>query len=488
MDEAQLKALLNELTSLVKETEWVEFKKNNARPEEVGEYLSALSNSAALHRRPRGYIVWGVEDGTHAVVGTSFRPRREKIGNEELENWLARGLSPRMDFTIHEFTTDDRKPVVLFDVQAANTTPVAFNGTEYIRVGTLKKRLKEHPEKERALWALFSATPFEAGIAREAVPADEVLDLLDHPAYFRLTKQRLPNGRDGILVRLTDERLIRARGGGRFDVTNLGAILFARDLGAFGRLGRKTLRVIKYRSNNKVATEREWSDPVSRAGYAAGIEAAISFINSQLPQNEHVERALRTEARMYPEEAIRELVANALIHQDFQVTGAGPMVEIYQDRMEITNPGEPLVEPLRFLDMPPRSRNEDLAGLMRRLNVCEERGSGIDKVVYHVELYQLPAPDFRAPTGSTQAVLYAPQPLARLPKDNRVRACYQHCCLCYVSGEMMTNASLRKRFAIEERNAAQASRIIADTLGAKLIRQFTPEAGNRYRKYVPFWV
>ena len=90
--------------------------------------------------------------------------------------------------------------------------------------------------------------------------------------------------------------------------------------------------------------------------------------------------------------AVRELVANALIHQDFSVTGAGPMVEIFDGRIEITNPGEPLVDTRRFLDNPPASRNEALTSLMRRFDICEERGSGIDKVVAEVERHQLPAP------------------------------------------------------------------------------------------------
>ncbi|MDC4222968.1 MAG: hypothetical protein MPW15_01640 [Candidatus Manganitrophus sp.] len=100
--------------------------------------------------------------------------------------------------------------------------------------------------------------------------------------------------------------------------------------------------------------------------------------------------------------AVRELVANALIHQDFFVTGAGPTVEIFDDRIEITNPGEPLVEPQRFVDTPPRSRNEALASLMRRFRICEERGSGIDKVVFQIEFYQFPAPIFEVAGGNHQ--------------------------------------------------------------------------------------
>lgn len=126
-----------------------------------------------------------------------------------------------------------------------------------------------------------------------------------------------------------------------------------------------------------------------------------------VPSNEVIEKALRKTVPMYPELAVRELVVNALIHQDFFVTGASPMVEIFADRIEITNPGQPLVATDRFLDTPPRSRNEGLASLMRRMGVCEERGSGVDKVVFQTEVFQLPAPLFEVTGESTRAVLFA---------------------------------------------------------------------------------
>ncbi len=190
---------------------------------------------------------------------------------------------------------------------------------------------------------------------------------------------------------------------------------------------------------------------------------------------------------MFPELAVRELVANALIHQDFFVTGAGPMVEIFKDRIEITNPGEPLVDTQRFVDTPPKSRNEVLASLMRRFGVCEERGSGIDKVVFQVELYQLPAPLFERPDGFTRAVLFAHKPLVAMDKVERVRACYLHACLRFVTRQPMTNTSLRERFGITEKNAAAASRLLAEALEAGVILVRDPEAGNRSRAYLPYW-
>jgi ATP-dependent DNA helicase RecG len=479
----ELEHLVLELVALPRETEWIEFKHNKADPQDVGEYVSALSNSAALLGRTRAFVLWGVEDGTRRIVGTEFRPHDRTIGNEELEGWLSHLLSPRVDFRIHEGVVDG-KVIVVFEVPAATHTPVRFSGEEYIRVGSYKKRLKDYPEKERALWALFSRAAFEDGVARAGVSGDEALQLLDYPRYFELAEVPLPQGRDGILNRMVEEKLLTRVGRGKYDITNLGGILFARSLEQLG-LARKGIRVIIYQGSNRVHTLREQP---GRRGYAAGFEGMIDFINSQLPQNEEIGRALRREERMYPEIAIRELAANALIHQDFAMTGTGPMIEIFSDRIEITNPGIPLIDTQRFLDLPPVSRNEALAAMMRRFRICEERGSGIDKVVFNAELFQLPAPDFQVTDRHTRAVLYAYRELGDMSREDRIRACYQHAALQYVSNAQMTNASLRQRFSISDQNYAMASRIIADTLTAGLIKPFDPEnRSKKHAKYVPFW-
>ncbi|MFQ5596708.1 MAG: ATP-binding protein [bacterium] len=196
---------------------------------------------------------------------------------------------------------------------------------------------------------------------------------------------------------------------------------------------------------------------------------------------------MRKTVPMFPELAVRELVANALIHQDLFVTGAAPMVEIFDDRIEITNPGEPLVDTERFVDTPPKSRNEVLASLMRRFRICEERDSGIDKVIFQIELFQLPAPLFEAPEGFTQVVLFAHRPLAEMDKSDRVRACYLHACLKWVMRNYLTNASLRERFGIDEKNKAAVSRYIREAVEAGMIKPFDDTAARKMMKYVPYW-
>jgi len=475
--------LVHELRKLPNETEWLEFKRNDASPQDIGEYLSALANSAALYGKTHGYMVWGIDDATHEIVGTTFNPVKTKVGNEELENWLLHLLNPKIDFRFHSAVIDGSL-VILLEVGRAFQHPVQFQNQEFIRIGTYKKKLKDFPEKERALWRVFDQTPFETLIAVQDVASNDVLSLLDYPAYFELLNLPLPANRDAILKSLLADELIARSERGNWHISNLGAILLAKKLDEFPSLRRKATRVIAYRGNSRVETLRE---QMGVRGYANGFEGLIGYVNGLLPTNEVIQQALRKTVPMYPELAVRELVANALIHQDFSVTGAGPMVEIFEDRMEVSNPGVPLVEVLRFLDSPPRSRNETLASFMRRIGVCEERGSGVDKVVFQTELFQLPAPAFEVVGESTRALLFAHRPLSRMDKADRIRACYLHACLRYVNRDFMTNTTLRNRFGIEAKNSAMASRLIKEAIEAGVVHPHDEAASKRLMKYVPFW-
>jgi ATP-dependent DNA helicase RecG len=222
-------------------------------------------------------------------------------------------------------------------------------------------------------------------------------------------------------------------------------------------------------------------------GYAVGFRGLISFITAQLPQNEVIHDALRREVKLVPEIALREVVANALIHQDLTVGGASVMAEGCANRIEISNPGEPIVPVERFIDGY-QSRNERLAGLMRRMGICEERSSGIDRVVHTAELYQLPAPDFRTAYQRTLVIIYGPRAFDEMDLDDRVCACYQHCALKWVMSEHMTNQSLRERFHLPESKSAIISQIISAAIDAGLVKADEKAGGFRkFARYLPFW-
>ncbi len=479
----KLESLVQSLRKLSNETEWVEFKKNNSDPNEIGEYISALSNSAALTGKNRGYFVWGIDDSTHDVVGSVFSPSKSKVGNEELENWLLRLLEPKINFEFHSVSIESL-PVVILEIHAAFRHPVRFNGQEYIRIGSYKKKLKDFPEKERELWRVFDTTPFEQLIAAENQTSTDILHLLEITSYFELFGIPIPETTERSLEQLGADRILVRSEGDRWNITNLGALLFARRLTDFHGLGRKSTRVIEYSGTTRIRGLRE---QVGVRGYAVGFEGLISFVNALLPTREVIEAAVRREVPAFPELAVREIIANALIHQELSITGAGPLIEIFEDRLEVTNPGAPLVSTDRLLDSPPRSRNESLASFMRRIGYCEERGGGIDKVVFETEFYQLPAPIFEEPGDNTRVVLFGPRDTSRMDKADRVRACYWHSVLKYVNRDFLTNASIRERFGIAKTNNSIASRYIREAVEEGVIKPFDLDAPPKLRKYVPIW-
>jgi ATP-dependent DNA helicase RecG len=206
-----------------------------------------------------------------------------------------------------------------------------------------------------------------------------------------------------------------------------------------------------------------------------------------LPQREEMQGGLRVVEHAHPEIAIRELVANALIHQDLSAGDAGPIIEIFSDRLQITNPGAPIIPIERIIDTPSRSRNKRLARMMRDLKLCEERGSGIDRALDAIEQRSLPPPLFTSVADSTVVVLYAERSFAAMNNVDRLRACYQHACLRHQANDPMSNGSLRSRLGLSERQYSQVSRVIADAIEARLIVPLEDGQPNRLARYVPCW-
>ena len=276
--------LINELLAQPAETAWLEFKGRNADPEMIGKRCSALSNAARLEGRDFAYLIWGVEDETHAILGTDFNPDTKKIGGQVLPLWLANSLQPSIAFSFRTVQHTDGR-LVLLEIPAATGAPVAFNGVPYIRIGSATPKLTDYPLRYQQLIERLQPYRWEQGIARQYASGDEVLNLLDYSQYFRLTKQPLPDNRSGIFDKLEADRLIMRDVGERWNITNLGAILFATRLSDFDAgLARKAVRFVAYGGKNRAATVTHRHD--GQKGYAIGFEGLVSYLNDLLPKNE----------------------------------------------------------------------------------------------------------------------------------------------------------------------------------------------------------
>ena len=477
--------LLDALCQLPTETEYVEFKENFSEFEKEGRDICALANSAAYHGVPAAYKVWGVEDSSHRVVGTTFNPKTKKKGNQELELWLRQHLSANAHF---EFSSDTAYGlnIVVLKIWPAYHQPAQFDNIPYIRTGSSTQKLQSGSTREAELWRRIQRETYEDLAAEEDLTDEDVLNLLDYASYYALLDMPIPESTSTRIHYLEEDGLVRKQIDGLYTITNLGAILLAGDLERFPTAKRKMVRVIQYEGKGRISIVRS---KTFKRGYAVEFESLYEYIMTLVTLGEPIEGARRTKSTLYPGIAIRELLANSLIHQDFLIAGAAPMVELFDNRIEITNPGSPLVEVERLVNDPPRSRNEKLAALMRRFNICEEAGSGWDKIIASCEANRLPAPRIETrEDASMRVTLFRETDYKRLSPQERLDACYWHACYLYAMGEYMTNQSLRNRFGLKDSNSAQVSRLIKDAIEQKLVKAVNPDTSPRYMMYEPAWV
>ncbi len=456
------------------ESEHLEFKKASQQYnlKEVLKYCAAMSN----------------EGGGHLVLGVTNTPPRKITGTRaflsakqlnKLKLTIFDQLHIRVD--TDEITHPDGRVLIFTIPSRPVAQPLDLNGRYLMRTG--ESVVAMPPDRLKEIFAENTEDWF-AQMAMEGINAEDVITLLSTQTYFDLLDSPYPDTPSAVLHRLEEEGFVQGQSG-KWGITNLGVILLANDINKFPQeIARKAVRFVLYDGTGKTKTRKDIQE---LSGYAVKFESLVNYVNDEAPHNYILEETVRKEYRMFPKQALRELIANALIHQDFSVTGASVMIEMYTDRVEISNPGKPIIGVDRFIDGY-KSRNEKLADIMRRFGFCEEKGSGIDKVIQQVEVYQLPAPDFRNDEIRTIATLFAHQDFSDMSKNDRIRACYQHCCLLYVGNQRMTNSTLRKRFQVTEKQMATVSLVITATRKKNLIKIDESETRSlRYVRYLPFW-
>jgi ATP-dependent DNA helicase RecG len=476
---AVLHCLEQSLSPVPHEVNELDWKANlSDHKDRLAEHLMAFANYPN-----GGSLVFGVADsgqlvGVDQAAVAQMANTLANIGRDAIEPPLA------LDHAVVDFKG---VPVLLVHVPEQGVKPVHRRGKtieeSWVRSGGSTRKASR---QEVGALMLNSATPhWEELRASTLLDLNDVLARLDVATIAKLLERPLPNEPAELGQWLLAEGLVVADGRG-FYITNFGAIAAARKLDDFGSLERKRIRVIRYRGTNKVNTIDELP---GNKGYAVGFEGLIGYLKRSLPHSEVIQQSLRTEVSVYPEIALRELIANALIHQDFTVTGAGPMVEIYDDRIEITNPGTllPGKRPDRLIGTTPESRNEQLASSFRRYRICEERGTGFQKVVREIELFGLPPLVFTLQENAFRVTLYAPRKFSEMSQTERIEACYQHAVLQYLSSSTLTNTTVRERFKLHEKYRNQITNLIGDAVDSGRIKRKDAGSGKKFAEYLPYW-
>ncbi|MCK9425421.1 MAG: putative DNA binding domain-containing protein [Ignavibacteriaceae bacterium] len=461
------------------ELDWKEGLSSNN--EKLAHHLSAFANHPG-----GGYMIFGIKNSDGKPVGIDKSKVTEYI--QRLSNISRDALDPLVKID-HSVETYENVPLLFIYVHESSVKPVHIKTRtiedSYIRSGGTTRKASRH--EIGALLLNSKSVRWEELHASKLITAREVLTLLDYKTIFSLLKHPVPLQPDELLNWMIKEKMISKVETDGFYITNFGAIASAENLNEFDDLSRKTIRLIKYKGINKLDTEKEFP---GQKGYAIGFEGLIEFLKALLPQSEIIKNALRSEVTVYPELALRELIANALIHQDFTIQGKGPMIEIFDNRIEISNPGRllPSKNIDRLIGTNPESRNEILAKAFRRYNICEERGTGLIKTIISLEVYGLPALNFEEGENYFKVTLYSPRKFANMSIQERVDACYQHSIIKYMAGGAMTNTSLRERFKMHEKQRPMVSKLIKVTLERGKIKFKNPEnISDKFAEYIPFW-
>lgn len=443
---------------------------------QLAKHISAFSNLAV-----GGHLVFGIDD-TGKVVGvkqTNIKTIISKIGSIARES-----VEPKVsiDHTVINF---QEKPLLFIHIEESSDKPVHIRGKgieeSYIRSGAATHKMSKH----EIGWCLINSKvpSFEGQEAAKFSSLNELLGTLDFRHFFDLLETPSPQNKNAISEKLDEYQMIKSE---NLIVNNLAVLLIAKHMPHFPSHERRGVRIISYKGTSRLEAIK---DKVFNAGYALTFEQILGYVYQSLPTNEIIQDAFRKEVSIYPLVAIREILANAIIHQDFCIETMNPKIEIFSDRMEISNPGTLVAKTsIDRLIGSTNPRNELFARTMFKIRICEDRGSGLVRALTAIELYGLPPLKFEEAQNSFKVIIYAPQSYQEMNKSERVEACFQHCILKYLSNDKMTNATLRKRLGIDQRNYALASRIIKDALEANKIKVGNPDVKNpKYIHYVPFY-
>ncbi len=447
----------------------------------LSEHISALANLPG-----GGFLVLGIRNTPiPKLEGLSHLDVSKTVG--QIANLSRDALSPVVK-TDHAVISFDGVPLLFIFIHESSVKPVHLKkgGLEncFIRSGGTTRKAGR---QEMGALMLNSKSPnFEELHASTLLSGQEVLNSLDYRGVSDLLGRPLPSTADEILLWLKQQKMIKEVGEGYY-ITNFGVLAAARNIHDFDGLSRKAVRLIQYDGSDKTHARKEHP---GRMGYAIGFEGLIAFVDAMLPHSEVIKKALRTETSIYPEIAIRELVANALIHQDFSISGTGPMIEVFDDRIEITSPGRllPGKKLDRLIGSNPESRNEVLAAAFRQYKICEERGSGLEKAVQAIEIFGLPPLRFEEGENYFRITMFSPRKCKDMSPEERVQACYQHAVIQHLANKGMTNSSLRERLKMSERQRPQVSVLIKTAIKKGFIKPKNPEnVSSKFAEYIPYW-
>lgn len=374
----------------------------------------------ALSCEGGGKMVFGVSDDKQ-VVGTQAFADPAKT-EHDIHNRIG------LRCTFETLQADGKRVLILHIPRSVVGHPTSYEGRYWMRSGESLAPMS--PERLREL--LNEGAPSYLDENEPGTHSwDEIKLLPAVERYYELIGSRMPGEetqiRDFLRMHFVERTAFDAS---LFYIHRLGAITLARSLNDFPDVEHHTIRVMRLRGTS--ITDMVFDRTYSK-GYAVVFDDVIDQINALLPVNEDFADGLRDEHRDFSLVAVREIVVNACVHQDFMEHG------------------------------------------------------GIDRALENIEKQQTDAPEFIVKTRSTTVELRKGR-FEDMGMKERVNAAYLHCCLQTAKGGFLTNSSLRERFGLSKAKTAVTSQVIAAAVDAGLIFLDPATKGSRRTaRYLPFY-
>jgi ATP-dependent DNA helicase RecG len=471
--------LLNKsLGPLPRELNELDWKASTARSERMAKHLSAFANFTG-----GGFLVYGVaDDGT--VLGVN--QEQVDLFSSQIANWARDLVEPEV--RTHIFTFEFKAKVLLgVYIEEAFDKPVHRKGASlelsYLRAGGQSRQMTRDEIRQSMMSSRhqrFEEMP--ASLKGDQLQGWE--GLFDFSEFLKRTKFDSTD-EERVFEHLFAHRIL-ARVNGKYHPTNLGVLMCARNLSLLPSYERYAVRIIEYSDKTKLQAKRDIT-------YSAGISLSLDLVAKSvvdiLPHSEIMRNATKLMVSVIPEIALRELIINSIMHRDLTQTSSFITIEIFSDRIEITNPGGllPTISVDRIIDHPSVCRNEVLSDCMRKIGLAEERGSGVDNALAAIELWGLPPVIFESEQDYFKAIILMPRTFNEMSKDERITAVYQHACLNKLTNKKTTNSTLRERFKFTTEETTKVGRLITDALESGKIKLANPTASRRDYHYLPYW-
>jgi predicted HTH transcriptional regulator len=445
------------------------------KKEKLSKHISAFTNFPE-----GGFLIYGIND-SGKVVGINDADEIKQI-TATLSNIARQNLSQAVKIDFLKFKYSGH-PILAAYINESIQKPVSLKnkGLEfsYIRAGGQTRQM----DQQEIRGAMLSSRTLRYEELPAILPLDkqsEWKNLFDFEEFVKRTNIST-HSEENLNEQLFHHKLL-LKTNGKYLPTNLCVLLCAKNFNALPSYEKFSIRITEYRGSDRFSAKR---DIFFNAGYSLTLDEIIDRILSLVPHQEIIEKATRLNQSI----AVRELIANAIIHRDYTQNSSFVAVDIFSDRIEITNPGGllPDISLDRLIDHPSKTRNEVLADIMRKIGFAEEKGSGYDKAVKFIEINALPPIKWRLEKDYFCVILYMSKKFSDMEKNERIEAVFQHSCLNFATNKKTTNQSIRGRFKFGEHEKTKTSRLIQDCLTAGRIKLANQNDLRRDWHYLPYF-